>query len=492
MSVVEVAAEVWLVLVAVLTLGLATVSILHALLYKRGVQATLGWVGLIALVPLVGSALYVLFGINRIARRAQRLRRVNSRLNVIPQDALTRELEILHAKHLVSRLPERWVAWTGFHRLAQAVTDHNLLSGNAIKLLRGGDEAYPAMRRAIEGAKHTIVMCSYIFDYDATGELFVEALAAAHRRGVKVHVLIDSVGSRYSRPTTISALKKRGVPVASFIPPLSVRGFAFMNLRTHRKIMVVDGALGFTGGMNIRHGCVLSANPPHPTHDAHFQIEGPVVFHLQKTVTDDWYFTTGELLRGDAYFAPAREPAGPVLACGISDGPDETFQSLQWILHGALSTATKRVTVITPYFVPEEELNTALQVAAMRGVRVDIILPERSNLPFVDWASAAYWEPLLSSGCRVWLAGGVFDHAKLMVVDGAWSLFGSANWDARSLKLNFEFNMEAYDEQLAAAIFAIAQEKMSTAHEVTLEEVRGWSIPRRLRDRAFSLMSPYL
>ena len=180
------------------------------------------------------------------------------------------------------------------------------------------------------------------------------------------------------------------------------------------------------------------------------------------------------------------------MARGIMDGPDEDFEHLQWVILAALAAARERVVVVTPYFVPDEVMITALQTAAISGVRVDIVVPERSNLRFVDWAGAAMWEPLLERGCRIWRAGGAFDHSKLMVVDGRWTLLGSGNWDARSLKLNFEFNVECYDEALAAEVLALAEHKMAMGQEIELEahRKRRWWV--RLRDGVARLGEPYL
>ena len=173
-----------------------------------------------------------------------------------------------------------------------------------------------------------------------------------------------------------------------------------------------------------------------------------MVTQLQEVFTDDWLFTTGEALRGDSWF-PKTESAGQVLARGVTDGPDENFEKLLWTLLGAISIARYSVRIMTPYFLPDPAVVSALNLAAMRGVQVDIILPARINLPFVLWASRAMWSQVLQHGCRIWLTPPPFDHSKLMLVDGCWVLLGSANWDPRSLRLNFEFNLECYDVELA-------------------------------------------
>ena len=264
-----------------------------------------------------------------------------------------------------------------------------------------------------------------------------------------------------------------------------------MNLRNHRKILVVDGATGFTGGMNLRQGNLVAQHPAQPVRDVHFRVAGPVVAQMQEVFAEDWQFTTGESLRGRAWF-PALEPRGPVIVRGISDGPDEEFEKLTAVILGALSCAHKSVHIITPYFLPNGPLVSALNTAALRGVTVDIILPQENNLRWVGWASMAQLWQVLEWGCRVWLSPPPFDHSKAMVVDDEWSLIGSANWDARSLRLNFEFNLECYCPKLAARLRSIFEAKRRKARQVRLEDVDRRSLPVRLRDGIARLFSPYL
>jgi cardiolipin synthase len=262
-------------------------------------------------------------------------------------------------------------------------------------------------------------------------------------------------------------------------------------MRTHRKILVADGRVGFTGGLNIRIEHCLKQNPKRPVQDIHFRVEGPVVHQLQEVFAEDWLFTTEEALKPELWF-PKSTGSGSVVARGVPDGPDEDFEKLRWTLLGALSIARDRITIVTPYFVPDSAIISALNVAAMRGVRVDIVLPVKNNLPFVHWASRSMWWQLLEHGCRVWLTRPPFDHSKLMIVDGCWVLLGSANWDARSLRLNFEFNLECYDQGLAQRLETLVEKKLQGAHQVTLDEVDSRSIPARLRDGVARLLTPYL
>ena len=193
--------------------------------------------------------------------------------------------------------------------------------------------------------------------------------------------------------------------------------------------MVVDGRLGFTGGMNIREGCWLSENPPKlPTQDIHFRVIGPVVTHLQEVFAEDWAFTTGEVLSGELWYPP-QESSGSMLARGLAYGPDEGKGIIRFTLIGALGVAQRKVSIVTPYFLPDEAIVSALNVAAMRGVEVNIILPVKGNLTTVQWACDATLWQVLEHGCRVWVTPEPFDHSKLMIVDGMWTMIGSGNWD---------------------------------------------------------------
>jgi cardiolipin synthase len=467
-----------------LVLAAAAVAVTHALLYKEEVRAAIAWVGLILLVPLLGSVLYYLIGINRIRRRAVALRRETERT------ALPHAPAGMSPAAIAARLENNEEAAELAH-LVGRLTKRPLLPGNRVRALSNGDEAYPAMLRAIRGAEKSIALLTYIFDSDSAGNDFIEALGEAHSRGVEVRVLIDAVGARYSRPRSHYLLRRKGVPADLFLSTFSTRLPSF-NLRNHRKILVVDGRLGFTGGMNIREGFVIGKNPRHPGRDLHFEVEGPVVRHLQEVFAEDWEFTTGEALWGSAWFPPV-ETAGESIARGIPDGPDDDIDTLNFTLLGAIASATKSIRVVTPYFLPDPPLVYALNTAALCGLEVDLVVPEAGNLPLVTWAMWGQISQVLAHGCRVFLTPKTpFDHSKLMVIDDYWVLFGSTNWDPRSLRLNFEFDVECYDKELARAMHAEVDERIARARRLTLEELGKRSLPRRFRDGAARLLTPYL
>lgn len=480
----EFAHKFWHLFVVALALTLSVAASAHAVLYKRDSRAAISWVGLAWLLPLGGAVLYFIFGVNRLRRRAISLRSGLERYQ--PQAPARCTPEELH-----QHLPRHSGHLNMLARVVGGVVSLPLTPGNRVQPLVNGDEAYPAMLDAIHRARETLSFQTYIFDRDPAGLEFAHALGEAKRRGVEVRVLIDDAGTRYSWPSILHALRHEGVTCARFLPVFALWRLMAMNLRTHRKIMVVDGRLGFTGGINIRQGNRLKQNPPSPVQDIHFRVEGPVLGQLQQTFADDWLFTTGEALRGERWFPPLTS-AGDVLARGVIDGPDEDFEKLRWTLLAALSIARHSVRIVTPYFLPDQAVVSALNLAAMRGVEVDIVLPEKNNLFFVHWASRAMWWQVLKHGCRIWLSRPPFDHSKLMLVDGCWALVGSANWDARSVRLNFEFNLECYDPELSANLEKLVDRKRREGRRVTLEEMDARSLPIRLRDGLARLLTPYL
>ena len=463
---------------SVLAILLSVVCAGHALLWKRDPRAALGWIAICLLLPGVGAVLYLLFGVNRIRARAQYLRRRwpmpdNSDLD---DPVLTADWPSEHF---------------GFTRLSRRVTRRRFVQGNRIELLVNGEEAYPAMLAEIEGARESVGLCTYIFDSDEIGLQFVDALADAVARGVDVKVLVDGVGEVYSRPRISGLLKRRGIPTARFLPWDRWQRFLHLNLRNHRKILVVDGKLAFTGGMNIgaRHLADASDNPRKAL-DLHFKVRGPVVADVERAFLEDWSFATGaNHLRATPL---ALEWAGDLWARVIIDGPNEDFEKLQWMYMGATNAARHSVRVMTPYFVPNRELVASLSAAAMRGVTVDIVLPEESNIPFVSWATDAMLWQVLEHGVRVYRQPPPFMHSKLFVVDDQYAIVGSGNFDARSLRLNFEFNLEIYGEEFVSALARHIDEAKARSTLLTLSEMDARPVAVKLRDGFARLFAPYL
>ncbi|MEM8993409.1 MAG: phospholipase D-like domain-containing protein [Acidobacteriota bacterium] len=469
--------EVWQWLALGLSAAVVLGAVAHAAMWKRESRAALAWIAFILLLPLVGAASYWLFGVNRIQRRAWKLYRDHEPVEGPVGEAC--EVASLGSRTLCEL--------AGF---IDRVVDGPVQGGNRIRTYEDG-AAFRAMLDAIAAAERSVTLLTYIFDHDAVGLRFRDALADAVRRGVDVKVLIDAVGDRYTRPPMHETLLASGVRTAVFNPTFLPRSAMYSNLRNHRKLMVVDGRVAFTGGMNISAVHAVDEDPPAPARDVHFRVEGPVVGSLQRAFADDWRFTTDEVLGGAAFF-PVTRPAGALAARVIDDGPAETMLHLRWTLLAGLACARRRVRIQTPYFLPDPGLITALIMAARRGVEVEILLPERGNLKLVQWASTALLWQVLEGDCRIFLAPPPFDHSKLMVVDGEWSLIGSANWDPRSLRLNFELNLEVYSAPFAAELDAILDAKLAAAEEITLADVDSRPHWMRLRDGLARLASPYL
>lgn len=475
---------IWALALAAVDIVLASGVTIHAVLWKRDSRSVIAWVGLAWLAPFLGVLTYLFLGINRIQRKAVSLC-LHGHNNAKPHCDLDAE-----EWQLPSMFEGEHPNLQGLASVGNTITGQPLVPGNKVEPLIDGDQAYPAMLEAIAGAKGSVALLSYIFDSDRAGDAFLEALVAAQQRNVQVRVLIDDIGSKYSRPNMVRRLKEAGLKTASFLPtriPFPI----YANLRNHRKILIVDGEIGFTGGTNIREGHWLELQPKQPVTCLHFRLTGPVVSQMQKVFAIDWAFAANETIAGGDW-APQCSHAGNVWARGIEHGPDEHFEKMADVIAAGLASARKQVRILTPYFLPNASLVQALTVTAMRGVNVEIYLPSANNIAVVQWAATAQLWQLLEKGCRIFYTPPPFDHTKLMVVDGIWTLLGSTNWDPRSLRLNFEFNVECYDEELAQSLNDIVDKKAKAAHEVTLEEVDNRTFPIRLRDGLARLLTPYL
>lgn len=463
--------DAWLVFAAMAQIALAAGVTGHALLTKRDVAATFAWIGLAWLSPFAGTALYLMFGVNRVTRRARRLGRRRGE----PDETAPPPAELGHLAPLCTA--------------GGRITGRPALPGNRVEMLVDAATAYPRMLAAINTAETSIAMASYIFRGDRVGGAFLHALVAAQRRGVAVRVLVDGMGGGWLRAPASRALHRAGVPAARFLHSWLPWRMPLLNLRNHKKLLVIDGRLAFTGGLNIGAENLRGDEAPDAVRDTHFCITGPVVAQAMADFAEDWAFTTGESLGGESWFPPLA-PAGTAIARVVTSGPDAELEHILTVMLSALAGARQSVRVATPYFVPDEPLQAALALAALRGVAVDIVLPGQSDHRLLDWAARASLRPLLEAGCRVWLGGPPFDHSKLLVIDGAWALVGSANWDMRSLRLNFELDLEIYDTPTATRLETHLQR--TATHPLTLDALDNRSLPIKLRDAAGRLLLPYI
>ncbi len=491
----EVVQRFWPFLTAAAGLAFSIIASAHVIIYKRDSRAAVAWVGLIWLSPFVGALLYLLLGINRVRRRAAGRRRNDTAGFAPPADSYE-----CGPSELAASLPGQYSHLAEMAEVTGRLTKLPLVRGNSVHPLFDGGEAYPAMLNAIQQATQSISLLSFLFDNDRLGRQFVDALGAAVKRGVEVRVLIDAAGARSSVPPVTGRLRSLGVRTELFMsgvlagrfPRINPRNYPYLNLRNHRKIMVADGRLAFTGGMNIREAHLLADDPARGTKDVHFQLEGPVVQQLQATFAADWVFTTGEVLEGELWFPAPQPNSGEVFARAIPDGPDQDMDRMAMSFHGALAVAHHSVRIVTPYFLPDRSLISALSTCALRGVRVEIVLPAENNHNVVAWAAMAQMWQVLEWGCHVRMTAPPFDHSKLLVVDDALCVIGSSNWDPRSLRLCFELGVECYDTELAARLNARIDQQLVGAHSLTKEQVDARSLPAKLRDGICRLGAPYL
>lgn len=466
----------------ILHINVALLAIGHALLHKRTSQSALGWIATCILFPLVGPILYFFFGINRVFSRAKELWQESLPLQQLPEK---QKLLYLQPKNVT--LPLEFSELAAFFN---AVTDNPLLPGNHAEALHNGEQAYPAMLEAIGEARQCVYLSTYIFRADKTGESFIEALAAAQARGVQVRVLIDGYGDLYYFPRGSIRLKKRGLNIRRFLPFMLIPPSAYLNLRTHRKILTVDGRIAFAGGMNIgdHHLAANIANPRRVV-DMHFRLTGPIVAQLEAVFLRDWAFTARERI---APTATAYDETGAAICRAVTDGPNEDVDKITLSLVSAVSAARRSVSVMTPYFLPPRELIGVLQAAALRGIDVSIILPAKNNLAFVHRATRNMLWELLQHGVKVYYQPPPFVHSKLFLIDERYAQIGSANLDPRSLRLNFEIMVEIYDAEFAqqmAAHFAAVKQRSA---QITLPDVDNRPLHTRLVDAAFWLFSPYM
>ncbi|MDR0486084.1 MAG: cardiolipin synthase [Elusimicrobiota bacterium] len=471
------ARNVFSTILAVLYICLSAGAAIHILLYKNDVKGSIGWLALVFFSPFLGVIAYIIFGINRVRRKAARLRKRQD--NSIPSYF---EIQNLYSNERVNQ----------FITFGRKVYYQELTFKNSIEHLINGTQAYPAMLAAIKSARQEVIIESYIFDVDGETDKFIEAFKIALSNGAKVRVLIDGIGSmNIFRRTIEKTLKSiKGLEYAVFLPPNIPIAFPFLNLRNHRKLMVIDGQTAFFGGMNLSKDNTLVEDKKRGVLDITFKIEGPVIEQISQMFEEDWEFASGKQIDAVPY-QERQSHNGNFCSRIVPAGPDTAVNEIELMVCGGINFASKKITVLTPYFLPEDNILTALEMAAMRGVDVEIILPQRSDHLIMRWAEKPNFLRLIAKGVRIYRTPRPFDHSKLFIVDNFWSFVGSANWDVRSFKLHFEANMEVFSEEFAEKLSAIAEEKKSRAHLVSLSECLNINIFKKMRNNLFRLITPY-
>ncbi|MGI9293649.1 MAG: cardiolipin synthase [Pseudomonadales bacterium] len=453
---------------------LSLLGSINALLNKRDPRSALAWIAICFALPFLGVLLYYMLGKNRIQTRAKRL---------LPRET---QISVPETKLAPAKINSNF---TNLARLAAAVSRRSLMTGNMVQPLFNGEQSYPAMLAAIRAAKKYIYLTTYIFGTGKLGREFVAELGKAVQRGVVVKVLIDGFGVKYSFPRASYLLRKAGVQVALYLPPTLIPPNLTINLRNHRKLLLVDGRIGFTGGMNIRSNHLLR-HARGGVKDVHFQLCGPILQQMESVFISDWIFTTREGI--EIHDSPTPVCNDNMSCRVLLEGPNEDMDNLIWVLVGAISSAAHSIRLITPYFLPSRELEVALQTAALRGVDVNVVLPGKNNLPFMKWACNHILSDLLRAGVKVHYSPGPFAHTKLFVVDEYYTQLGSSNMDPRSLRLNFELVVEVYDQHLGKQMAAYIDHERDQAVPVTVQQLQERWFITRIRDAFFWLFSPYL
>jgi cardiolipin synthase len=366
-----------------------------------------------------------------------------------------------------------------FLRSMGALLGPPIVPGNRVTALCNGDEIFPAMLEAIRGAQRTICFETFIYWSGSIGREVAEALSERARAGVKVHVMLDWVGANRIDESLVEMMTEAGVEAVRY-HPLRWYNVGRLNNRTHRKLLVVDGRIGFTGGVGIADNWLGHAEDPEHWRDSHFRLEGPAVAQMQAVFMDNWMETRGEVLHGEEYFPPL-EPAGSHPAQLFRSSADDGSESVRLMYLLSIASAERSVRIANSYFVPDSLAVRSLVEAQQRGARVEILVPGRHiDQKMVRRASRALWGPLLEAGVAIYEYQPTMFHVKVVVVDEVWTSVGSTNFDNRSFRLNDEANLNVYDAGFAEAQARVFEQDKARARRITLEEWRR----RPLRERA--------
>lgn len=459
-----------------LLIALAVGAAGHALLNKRDSRSAFGWIALCIILPLAGPILYLLFGLNRVSKRARKT-------------YLTKLLK--DSSDTLNEPPG-----TDFRPLSmvgERIVKKGLSSCDEIVILENGEALYPAMLEAIEAATRRILLSTYIFDNDETGRRFVAALAAARERGVEVKVIVDGMGEFTSLPRIGGLLRRAMIDFVRFNPITLIPPSLDLNMRSHRKVLVVDGVYAFTGGANIgdRH---LSERLGHwdRTMDIHFRMRGRIVDELEWAFRRDWHYCQGTRHLGPFQHCNRMHVDAPAWSRLILDGPNKDLDRINDLIIGVVSAARHKVWIMTPYFLPTLDLIGALHAAYLRGVDVQILLPGYNNIKPAHWACRNFLRQILKYDVEVFYQPPPFVHSKLLLIDDQYALIGSANLDPRSLRLNYELGVELFSSDLNVQLSGYFSARREQARRVTREEIERRSVPERLRDSLAWLFSPYL
>ena len=424
---------------------------------------------------------------------------LRKRTAVILATVLTTVIAILLAanlglgdKQLDQRLPHRYpVADEQFVRTMGVLLGPPLMPGNRVEELLNGDQIFPAMLEAIRSAKKTVTFETYIYWSGSIGKAFAEALAERARNGVRVHVLLDWVGSGKIDQVYLDEMERAGVEVRRYNKP-HWYNVGRLNNRTHRKLLVVDGKVGFTGGVGIADEWLGDGQQPDRWRDTHFRVVGPAAAQLQAAFLDNWIEVTGEVPHGAPYF-PDLDPAGRHYAQMFTSSPGGGAESMQLMYLLSIAAAAKSIQLSMAYFVPDNVAVETFIEALRRGVKVQILLPgDKVDAEVVRQASRGEWGKLLAAGAEIYEYQPAMFHCKVMIVDGLWVSVGSTNFDSRSFSVNDEANLNVYDAEFARRQSEVFAQDLERSRRITLEEWRKRPWRQKVSDYAASLLSSQL
>ena len=478
---------------------IAFVSVtLHALKRRRNASATVLWIFVAWSFPFIGALLYLAFGIDRVPAKGLE-KKVANQLMMSQRNERNADSSPFIIHHLDYRTDVKDLKPPLTLQLNQSIDalnpEHPLLDGNDIVPLLCGDQTYPLMLQAIRSAKNHIHMQSFIIGHDETGRQFLEELKAKADEGVKVRLMFDTFGSTHAHLSGMFR-KYRKVPNFEIYGWTQANPFKRqfqINLRNHRKNLIVDGQIAFFGGVNIADENTTSKERK-AIRDYHFKVEGALVHELQLSFLRDWYFMTEEpidqLLNSDHF--PKIISTGPVRSRIIDSGPSEIPGLAGEAFFNAIILAQRQILLVTPYFVPTTDLLKALQSAARRGLDVCVVVPEENNHIYAGLASKALYEELLTAGVRIFLRKPPFIHAKAMAIDDTIALVGTANIDIRSLELNYETTVLFEDESAVAKLKLMIHEDLALSTELNLNKWLQRPAAKKLAENLCSLMTPVL
>lgn len=471
-----------------------TLVTLHSLQRQRNASSTLLWIFVAWSFPVVGPLIYLCFGVDRVHDRGFEKYLAGQRL--LNARATTQKTAPFAYWHNPTTIPHASDLQRSMNRVLDALLpEHPAHPDNAIQPFTSGAEAYPKMLAAIRSAKKHIHLQSFIISTDSISREFMDTLATCAANGVQVRLLYDRFGSTRAHLTGFfhKYNRMKNIQVAGWTQANPLKRQFQINLRNHRKVLVVDGQKAFFGGINIHDENTANA-PDGPIRDYHFCLEGPMVQELQYSFLRDWHFITNENPAGllsEEYF-PQTSPVGGLTARLVNSGPSTKKDVAIETFFNAIALAEKQILAVTPYFVPPAEILRALHSAALRGVDVQLIVPKKNNHRYAGFACHALYQELLRAGVRIYERRPPFMHAKALVIDGELSLIGTANLDNRSLTLNYETSAVIYGAQFADAMKNVIHEDIGHSDEIILEEWRKRPAYRQMLENLALLMAPVL